>query len=95
MLLTELGSALKDALGGSLKQAHLDRLSGLVPLPELALDKELFILAAAFAERLFCYGEYCIGIRKANIHFLIWNLNYLSLCITKKVCKNILSCIYF
>lgn len=58
MLVSEIGSALTDALGGSLSQAQLDSLSSLVPLPDSALDREFFILVAAFAERLFCYGQF-------------------------------------
>ncbi|KAK7070667.1 hypothetical protein SK128_012477 [Halocaridina rubra] len=55
LLVSDFGKALGDALGGRLTDAQLGRLTGLVPLPEKALDKEFFVLIAAFAERLFCY----------------------------------------
>ena len=58
MLVGDFGDALGDALGGSLDEAQLQRLSDLLPLPEEALDKEFFVLVAAFAERFFCYGEF-------------------------------------
>ncbi|XP_037802888.1 uncharacterized protein LOC119597392 isoform X2 [Penaeus monodon] len=55
VLVEDFGSALGDALGAQLKEAQLDRLKELVPLPEVALEREFFVLIAAFAERLFCY----------------------------------------
>lgn len=55
MLVGDFGAALGDALGGSLDEAQLKRLTDLLPLPDEALDKEFFVLVAAFAERFFCY----------------------------------------
>lgn len=55
VLVEDFGPALGDALGAQLKEAQLDRLKELVPLPEVALEREFFVLIAAFAERLFCY----------------------------------------
>ncbi|XP_063842675.1 uncharacterized protein LOC135090177 [Scylla paramamosain] len=55
MLVGDFRAALGDALGGSLDEAQLQRLTDLLPLPEEAMDKEFFVLVAAFAERFFCY----------------------------------------
>ncbi|XP_071547583.1 uncharacterized protein [Panulirus ornatus] len=55
MLTSDFGEALGNALGGSVTKEQLTRLSALVTLPDLALDRDYFILISAFAERLFCY----------------------------------------
>nr|XP_053630698.1 uncharacterized protein LOC128687326 [Cherax quadricarinatus] len=55
LLVSDFGAALGDALGGTLTEAQLGRLAGLTPLPDLAMDREFFVLVSAFAERLFCY----------------------------------------
>ncbi|XP_068249027.1 uncharacterized protein [Palaemon carinicauda] len=55
LLVGDFGKALGDALGGNLTENQIEKLTSMVPLPEEALDKDFFILIAAFAERLFCY----------------------------------------
>ncbi|KAG0728688.1 hypothetical protein GWK47_031956 [Chionoecetes opilio] len=55
MLVEDFSHALGDALGGTLDGAQLGRLTDLLPLPREALDKDFFVLVAAFAERFFCY----------------------------------------
>ncbi|XP_042206797.1 uncharacterized protein LOC121855755 isoform X2 [Homarus americanus] len=55
LLVDDVGAALGDALGGHLTEAQLGRLTSLVPLPDVSLDRDFFVLISAFAERLFCY----------------------------------------
>ncbi|XP_066984508.1 uncharacterized protein [Macrobrachium rosenbergii] len=55
LLTSDFGKALGDALGGELSETQLEKLTSMVPLPEEAMDKDFFVLIAAFAERLFCY----------------------------------------
>ena len=57
LLVSDVRKCLVDALGGEVSEDHMSRLLALIPLSGEHIEKENFVIVAALAERLFCYGN--------------------------------------